>query len=96
MVPNTLGQESNPPLYVVYGYRRDADEFARDRGIPPRDVIAVTEGVERLLGIRRPIVMVDTDHAVRKALQWHEISRLARAVNTSLGIKTEHIDWFRR
>lgn len=93
----TSGATPQPkPLYVVYGYRRDADEFARERGIPRWDVIAVTEGHRKIRGVKRPIVMVDTDHHIRKAMEWHEMSEGARVINATLGVDPEPIFWARR
>lgn len=86
------------PLYVVYGYRRDADEFADERNLQRKDVIAVTESPDRLRGVRRQIIMVDDPSRWTRTLgmRWVEFFDSARFINASMRLATERIMWVRR
>lgn len=83
---------------MVYGYRRDADRFADQRRLPRADVLSVTQGVERLRGQSRRIVLVDTAHILpqSQALQWHDVKYVAEMINQRFSGesgKTETIWW---
>lgn len=86
------------PLYVVYGYRRDADEFAKERNLRRNDVLAVTESPDRLRGVRRQIIMVDDPSRWTRFLggRWVEFFDGAKFINASMGLATERIMWVRQ